>query len=125
MIGAIVTAVIAEAEGIERRQRVAVGGEAAGAKGGRRRRARRGQQIARGCDQGLLLVCVEAGELEARIGAAIGEVAPDAVQMELHLLLRIEDRADHPPDRLEPVDQSRHRIDEEAGLQPWPRSAAS
>ena len=46
-----------------------------------------------------------------------GDALPDRMEMELHLLAGGEDRLDHPADRLDAVDQSRHRIDEEAGLE--------
>jgi hypothetical protein len=39
------------------------------------------------------------------------------VQVQLHFLPRVEDGLDHAPDRFEAINQGRHRIDEEAGLE--------
>ena len=62
-------------------------------------------------------------QFEAAIGGAVIGPRPGPLRMEvqLHLLPRIEHRLDRRADRGEPIDQRRQRIDEETPLQPVPR----
>jgi hypothetical protein len=95
-----------------------VGSVTARPEGDGRRSAGLDQEFAGGLDQVELVLGVEAGQLEAgALGDPFGDALPDRVEMELHFLSGGEDRLDHAADRLDAVDQGRHRIDEEAGLE--------
>ena len=124
MLGAIVAAVIAEAEFGERAQRIVVGAIATrrGTRSGRR--AARAQQIARAGDQRALLVERIVDQLEPRRAARHRRphgAGPIGMEVKLHLLPRRQDRLDDARERVEPEDHRRHRIDEERRLQLVPR----
>ena len=83
---------------------IGIGGEAPRAKRDRIGRAGFAQEFAPFEDQRELLILRKTGEFEADFicrSPAIG-LRPHRMDVELHLLPRCENRADHAPDRLEP-----------------------
>ncbi len=124
MLAAIVAGVIDEAELGKGAKRIRIGAIRSRAKRDRMRRAGRDKQLGRPANQRALFGQAIFDEFESRGAYALVAChsgGPVRMQMELHLLPGRQNRFHNRPDGREAKGQRRHRIDEEACLQPMPR----